>query len=91
MNKSLWGTIIFFILALIVGAVFFIFWQLGIFKKEAQVNPKVVEIRKQIEFINQRTSSTQAQQIFDLLENLPATKLDIPPIKPEELNRTKLF
>lgn len=91
MNKSLVATIIFFILASIIGAILFIFWQLGIFKKESQVDPKVLEIRKQIEFINQQTSSVKSQEIFNLLENLPATTLDVPPIKSEELNRSKLF
>lgn len=91
MNKSLLATVIFFILSGIVGVVLFLFWQLGIFKKEPPTSPKIEAIKKQIDFINQKSSSNEAQEIFNFLQNLPATKLKIEPIKPEELNRTQLF
>jgi choline-glycine betaine transporter len=91
MNKSLIATVIFFILAAIIGAILFLLWQFGIFRKEPPTSSKVEAIRKQIDFINKKSSSNEAQEIFNLLQNLPATKLNIEPIKPEELNRTNLF
>lgn len=91
MNKSLWGTIIFFVVVSISGLVIFLFWQLGVFKKEPPTSPKVNEIKKQIDFINKKSSSEEVQKIVELLEDLPTSKLEIPPVKLEELNRTQLF
>ena len=77
-----------FVLALIfiLGLIFFAFWRFGIFKQEPEVTG-ILEIKAKIDFVN----NYPYQELSNYFQNLPATKVEIPEINPEELGRPSLF
>lgn len=75
------------ILVLSLALVFFLFWRLGIFKKEAELGKEANEIRTKIEFVN----NYPYQNFNQYLQNLPVTKIEIPQILPEEIGKPSLF
>ena len=82
-------TIINFIFILIVslGIITFLFWRLGIFKKEVEMSKEFIEIKEKVEIIN----SYPYQDLGRYFQNLPATKMEIPALTPEEIGRQSLF
>jgi hypothetical protein len=69
-----------------IGFIIFAFWRFGIFKKEAEL-VEVLDIKAKIDFI----SNYPYQSLTNYFLNLPTTKIEIPPINPEEIGRSGLF
>lgn len=86
-NKLLILTFTLFSVALFIAIVIFLFWRLGILKKEAELSQIVKDVQSQIEFIN----NYPFQSIPDYLKNLPTQVLQLPTISPEEIGRPSLF
>ena len=71
----------------IVSAIIFVFWHFGIFKKEAEPSSLILDLKEKINFVN----GYFYQDLNNYFKNLPATKIEIPEVKPEEIGRTSLF
>ena len=69
-----------------LGFSIFVFWRFGIFKKEAELG-EILNIKSKIEFIN----NFPYQDLNKYFKDLPANKLEIPEINPEEIGRSGLF
>jgi flagellar basal body-associated protein FliL len=82
-------TIVNFILFIIfaIGIVVFVFWRFGVLKKEAEVSEKISTIKNQLEYVK----NYPYDELSNYFQNLPVTKIEIPDLKPEELNRPSLF
>ncbi len=87
MSRSLFITTIIFVLILGGAIIFFLFWRLGIFKKEATLSQKVIEVKNQLEFINNYPFGG----ISNYLKNLSVQTIELPKVNPEEIGREKLF
>lgn len=72
-----------FLLALIA----FLFWRLGVLKKEAELGKEVFEIKGKLQFLN----NYPFQSLNQYLQKLPTTKIEIPPVLPEEIGKPALF
>jgi uncharacterized membrane protein len=83
------NTIVNFILFIIfaIGIVVFVFWRFGVLKKEAEVSEKISTIKNQLEYVK----NYPYDELSNYFQNLPVTKIEIPDLKPEELNRPSLF
>lgn len=86
-SKSLIFTFLFFGLVLIIFIVIFIFWRIGILKKEPELSQTVRDLKNQIEFIN----NYPLQNFTGYLENLPTKVFPLPTVSPEEIGRASLF
>jgi hypothetical protein len=70
-----------------IGIVVFVFWRFGVLKKEAEVSEKISTIKNQLEYVK----NYPYDELSNYFQNLPVTKIEIPDLKPEELNRPSLF
>jgi hypothetical protein len=75
--------ILIFALALIV----FLFWRLGIFKKEFEPSKEITETREKMQFLN----NYPFQNLSQYFQKLSVTKIEIPPVLPEEIGKQTLF
>jgi len=87
--SSLVVRIINFILILIftLALIIFLFWRLGIFKKEFEPSKEITETRERMQFLN----NYPFQNLSQYFQKLPATKIEIPPVLPEEIGKQALF
>lgn len=86
-NKPLILTFTFFGLALVIAIIIFLFWRLGILKKETELSQAFRDLKNQVEFIN----NYPFQSLTDYLKNLPTQVLELPTVSPEEIGRSSLF
>lgn len=86
-NRVLNFTLIFFGLVLAIAIISFLFWRLGILKKEPEPSQVIEDLKKKIDFIN----SYPFQTLNDYLKNLSTQVLQFPSISPEEIGRPSLF
>ncbi len=87
MNKSLIVTTAILLFVLIVFIFVFLFWRLGILKKEPAPSSKIIEIKEKIDYIQNYPFNT----VIDYLKDLSLQKIEIPQINPEEIGRENLF
>jgi len=83
------SALIIFILILIfaLGLIIFAFWRFGIFKREVELPSIVLDIKAKIDFVN----NYPFQDLNNYFQTLPAIKIEIPEIQPEEIGRSSLF
>lgn len=86
-NKPLFFTSLIFILFVFGGTLIFLFWRLGILKKEFASSPKTEELKASLQYLQNFPFNT-LNQVF---QNLPLGKIEIPTITPEELGKESLF
>jgi hypothetical protein len=65
----------------------FFFWRFGIFKKEFEPTPEIIELKEKIEFVNRYSF----QDLNQYLQKLPTVRIEIPTVSPEEIGRDTLF
>lgn len=80
----------YFIVIIILIAVFRLsFWEFNIFKKEKELPPEVLEIKKEIDFIKSLKISEMGMRLNQFLPS-PKT-LEIPKINPDEIGKNNIF
>lgn len=74
-------------LALALATIVFLFWRLGILKKEPELSQNILTIKEKIEFI----SNYPFANLNNYLQNLSTQIFPIPQINPDEIGRPSLF
>lgn len=87
MNRVLYLTIAVFIIFTFVSFAIFMFWRLGIFKKETQPSEKMIEIQNIVQYIK----NYPFQNLNQVFSKLSTVKIEIPEVTPLDLGKEKLF
>lgn len=86
-NKPFIFTSLIIALIFFIGIISLLFWRLGILKKEFSPSEEMLNLRKQLEFVQ----NYQFPNLNNYLPNLSTQVLELPVIQPEEIGRSNLF